>query len=82
MKHEDGQAHHASEKLLQWFVFQIIFKIFCFQFIINSLPPTKDDIIICQKLFPNLKVGDVVEIYSPEDDFRFGFLFSFYFPFF
>ncbi|XP_017483872.1 PREDICTED: DEP domain-containing protein 5-like [Rhagoletis zephyria] len=29
----------------------------------------KDDIVICQNSFPNAKIGDVVEIYSPQDDY-------------
>lgn len=30
-----------------------------------------DDIVICQKDFPDIKIGDIVEIYSTDDSFRY-----------
>jgi hypothetical protein len=30
-----------------------------------------DELIISQKDYPTLKIGDVIEIYAPEDDFRY-----------
>lgn len=29
------------------------------------------DVLINQKDYPSLKIGDLIEIYSPEDDYRF-----------
>lgn len=39
---------------------------------VNGIPSVLDDIIISQKDFPNVKIGDVVEVYSIEDNYRFA----------
>ena len=34
-----------------------------------------DDIVICQNDYSDIKIGDIVEIYSSEENFRFDFEF-------